>query len=266
MNFEVRAAYTSTMSSLNPRQKHILTRNVILLEALREILKNILNNNIPNIILKGAAYLSLIYDNETDREMRDIDIFVAKNDLPKVKTLLRGLGYEAMPGSRSAMWKGAPIPVILNLHTSLWYEPNSDAVWAHSLPAMIEDRPTRVLDWEETVLFHIAQAVLQHGQWEKQDEQDLKKILAKASGMIRWDVLRSRASRTNILIPVTEVFHYLALEGQYQIPEAIRFRTAQRTFKEKLLGHCVRRILKSGRQINYVAYLLPLLMRPRPNF
>lgn len=236
-----------------------MTRNLILMESLKDILEIFEKENIGSVVLKGASYLSFVYDRETDREMTDVDLFVDKNDLARIYGIMGKLGYERMPSSRSAFWKGTRIPVIVDLHTNLWYEPQPEVVWTHSVACVIENQKTRVLDWEEMILFHVVHALAQHGEWDARAEEDLKHILMKANGKLRWDLLRSRAFRTHSDVLLEETLAHMARRHSFRYTPPLGKKPWN--LRKKVLRFFTRRILEKG-HIPFADYCVPLLIRP----
>lgn len=69
-------------------------KNLFFLKEITEIIKSLNNHNIQAIPYKGPILAQQVYGNLTMRQFGDLDLFVSKNDVPKIKGILRALGYE----------------------------------------------------------------------------------------------------------------------------------------------------------------------------
>jgi hypothetical protein len=78
--------------------------NANLYRRLEEILEAFSYEQIPVIVLKGAALAPLLYKDIALRPMRDLDILVRKADLYVADQLLRKLGYVAGSFRNSEAW------------------------------------------------------------------------------------------------------------------------------------------------------------------
>jgi len=68
-------------------------RNTKIYYELTKIINNANDNNIPIIVLKGAALAGSLYPSIALRLMQDIDLFVKIEDIPKIDDLLIQLGW-----------------------------------------------------------------------------------------------------------------------------------------------------------------------------
>lgn len=70
-------------------------RNAIIYHSLAKVLKNLKNERIPLVVLKGAHLAELIYGNIALRPMGDVDLLVRREDLPLAIKILIDMGYTA---------------------------------------------------------------------------------------------------------------------------------------------------------------------------
>ncbi|MBC8236182.1 nucleotidyltransferase family protein [bacterium] len=72
---------------------HSAARNMRLYHELSKVLRILQNDDIPVIVLKGAALAETVYQNIALRPMGDVDLLVKKEDLYRTETALLNLGY-----------------------------------------------------------------------------------------------------------------------------------------------------------------------------
>jgi Uncharacterised nucleotidyltransferase len=86
-------------SDVKQRLQHAFTENTkwnfLLTAELLKILGLCASSNIPLIPYKGPTLALYLYDNIALRQSLDLDIFLRRVDLPRLKSLLVGAGYES---------------------------------------------------------------------------------------------------------------------------------------------------------------------------
>jgi len=83
----------SIVQKLQEIYLHNAARNMRLYHELSTVLKILQNEDIPVIVLKGAALAETVYQNIALRPMGDVDLLVKKEDLHRAETTLLNLGY-----------------------------------------------------------------------------------------------------------------------------------------------------------------------------
>jgi hypothetical protein len=72
----------------------VLALNVVLENAYAEVSKELLNNEIESIPLKGMRLLQLkIYENIGARQLSDVDLFIREKDLNKARNVFKKMGF-----------------------------------------------------------------------------------------------------------------------------------------------------------------------------
>jgi hypothetical protein len=72
----------------------VLALNVVLENAYAEVSKELLNNGIESIPLKGMRLIQLkIYENIGARQLSDIDLFIREKDLNKARDVFKKMGF-----------------------------------------------------------------------------------------------------------------------------------------------------------------------------
>ena len=144
-------------------------RNMNLYRELKEILVAFAQEEIPVIVLKGAALAELVYQNIALRPMADLDLLVKKEDLDAAEHLLLTRDYiPYTPSFRPREWFPdhhhhlAPYltpnrSLILELHHHIIPPPASASLpihdlWRRALPAQIASTPCLVFAPEDMLL------------------------------------------------------------------------------------------------------------------
>ncbi|OGS54870.1 MAG: hypothetical protein A3J79_08565 [Elusimicrobia bacterium RIFOXYB2_FULL_62_6] len=159
--------------------KDILARNILLLGALDEVITAAEEKALKLILLKGAALLAEGVYGPGERDMTDIDILVRPADEKAFDALLKGLGFEHMEGSSQAYARQAgekAPPVLIDLHTGLWHEKDTEALW-HRSARMREEMRAPSLGPEDQLLHLASHALLYHGRLEPRTITDLARLL-----------------------------------------------------------------------------------------
>jgi len=112
--------------------KGTLARNLLLLNALGVVCAAASEAGLKLVLLKGAALLAKGVYGPGERGMTDLDLLIRPEDEKAFDAMLTGLGFKPMENSSQAYYKitapAAP-PVIVDLHTGLWHEKDTGALW-----------------------------------------------------------------------------------------------------------------------------------------
>lgn len=143
----------------------ILARNILLLGALEEISAAAAEKNLKFILLKGAALLTEGVYGPREREMTDLDLLIRPRDEKKFDDLLAALKFKPMENSSQAYYRmaspSAP-PVIADLHTALWHEKDTQALW-HRAERAAPGMSVPALGLEDQLLHLASHTLLYHG-------------------------------------------------------------------------------------------------------
>jgi Uncharacterised nucleotidyltransferase len=139
------------------------------LAALAEfrVVGGILNRaGIAFILLKGASYLTNLYDDPGARMLTDIDLLIHPADAGRVGHLMmasefRGLGegYESRFQRfemRRTTIGGCGFEFHWRIGLPLRFRVKQDEIWRRAVPCTLEGVPTLRLDAEDAVLYHVA--------------------------------------------------------------------------------------------------------------
>lgn len=199
--------------------KDILARNILLLGALEEVIAAAEAKGLKLILLKGAALLAGGVYGPGERQMTDVDILVRPRDEKAFDVLLKGLGFEPMEGSSQAYSRPSSLiphpsalsphpsslslapPVLIDLHTGLWHEKDTEALW-HRSARMREEMRAPALGLEDQLLHLASHALLYHGRLEPRTIEDLARLLGfvymKKSRADFWRLAGDIASAANL--------------------------------------------------------------------
>ncbi len=175
-----------TAAALMGQYYATLGRNTQLFAALDEVLAAFEREEIPVILLKGAAFLykhqesaQTVYPNIGLRPMGDLDLLVKKADIPTAVCLLNALGYwkDTVEHNAAVNWEegfGHHIHlinaegVVVELHWNLiggdhdWRTPDEARIWAQAEPL-----GSSGIVWQLNPAWHwvylCAHLALQHG-------------------------------------------------------------------------------------------------------
>ncbi len=138
--------------------------NVIILDALQQMLSVFSDSQIPVIVLKGPFLAEKLYQNVILRPMNDIDIIIREGDWPAAKQALRDIGYK-LPGIKNrnivdyahfgAQLRCYKPHVLLEVHFRLWnmgLPGNEDYIWQRIEHNNLCGMPALVLSLEDTLL------------------------------------------------------------------------------------------------------------------
>ena len=153
--------------------------NTLLFGALHTILQSYKSENLPVIVLKGAALALDLYHDIGLRPMSDIDLLIQQADLDRAVAIMRRLGYidqtqDQTPGLHEmadyhiGLIGGPRNLVRVELHwglvsgSSAWYAAPVDWFWAHTQP-WGEDGFAKALTAEACLIYLAGHTMLQHG-------------------------------------------------------------------------------------------------------
>jgi hypothetical protein len=169
----------------------VLARNVLLLGALDAIAAAAAEKDLTFIVLKGAALLAEGVWRPEEREMTDLDLLIRPGDEKAFDVLLTALEFKPMENSSQAYFKMAGVfapPVIVDIHTGLWHEKETKALWHRSrfltVPVPeLSDRlgrlPHKGLGFEDQLLHLASHTLLYHGSLTSRTLADIARLLVR---------------------------------------------------------------------------------------
>jgi hypothetical protein len=85
-----------------------------------ELVTELAGAGLPSLVLKGPAVARLLYQTGGLRFHDDVDLLVRQDDLPEIRLVLSGRGFDHAADAESGeVWARAKDGVVVDLHTSL---------------------------------------------------------------------------------------------------------------------------------------------------
>jgi len=183
-------------------------RNETFLNDLKDLLGLFQKENIPIVLLKGAALLTTLYKDPALRPMDDIDLLVHEEDLEKAHHLFINAGYLLTGREYWPWWRkfgGARNysrgSVLVELHWNLGGPdlPLSSAeVFARAKKIVVSGAQAMTLSIEDILLYHLYHAVYHHAILKLIWLMDIVKITTSWKEEIKWERFWEKAKALNI--------------------------------------------------------------------
>jgi Uncharacterised nucleotidyltransferase len=250
--------------------------NLGALAQFRDLGRHFAEEKVPFILLKGAAYLTDLYDDPGARMLTDIDLLLRRRDVGRIARRLAGAGYEGhweyhrRDYRRFEMWLPRAGQCRFELHWWLGlphrFRIGQEELWQRSVPTVLEDVACRRLAPEDALLYHVAHLA------EHYYGPTLKWVLDLREMLRRWridhQVLVERASSWRIRTALDLALEHLGKLFPGEVPEGLRERLASASMRARLL-----RRYRSGEPLELLhvpegrwpRYPLRFLMVDRPS-
>jgi hypothetical protein len=181
--------------------------NVVLLENLRRILSLLNANQIPIIVLKGAALAELVYSDIGLRPMSDLDLLLRIEHTERAVTCLLAAGYQfaCKPELLTdfdrqfpvtiGLISPEPIPCVVEIHRRsigplfAYRYVDHEAIWERATKSTIEGQSAYILGAEDWVLHQAAYAFYMHRRINWLTLIDLDHLIRFLDGHLNWETL-----------------------------------------------------------------------------
>jgi hypothetical protein len=197
--------------------------NLLLLHRLARLGRDLQGAGVRPMLLKGAALLSMVYEDPGLRPMADADLLVSAASWPRVLETLAASGRYVLPsvqrqqvalkyGYNLEIQTREAVPVTFEFHFKirLWHHPlfDTDALLRRGKPAALEG-----CEWlwmnDDDLLYHLCLHAAHHFfaprlLW----LYDL--VLMNRSGRADWLRLRDGAAANGFSVPLAHTLKYLA--------------------------------------------------------
>ena len=198
---------------------------------------------IPVILLKGAALAEAVYGNIAVRPMGDLDLLVRREDVPAALAALHAAGWEAFDAEARdgltlayeveiALQKPGPIPVMLEIHWGLLDSPHYQQVlplawfWETALPVQADGADALALGPEALLLHLCAHLALHHRGEGLLWLHDVAEVLHAYGERLAWDEVLARAQAGDLVLPLQHVLGRVARDWDAPIPGDVMARLA----------------------------------------
>lgn len=215
--------------------RHFWFRNQLLFHHMAKLLATFQQAGIPTLLLKGAAYSQLYYQDQAARPMGDLDLLIPPADTTKALTLLHSGNWQPIyfdsytalsPGYLSYATSHGfrdPDGRELDLH---WYlspfcaAPECDqGLWERSEVLAFGGVDTRTLSAAD----HLLHVCVHGAAWDEIPPirwvADALLLLNNAGDIIDWASLLAEAHNHRVTIPLRETCHYLRERFAAPIPD-----------------------------------------------
>lgn len=239
-------------------------RSVIYRGILRRILSALTSEEIPHVVLKGAAFAETIYDAPALRHCHDIDLLIRDRDLARAASLLASLGF-APSGANLGVTRqqatlthesGLPVQLLPRPFRAPCYRVPLEDLWRRSHHRAIAGVPTRTLSPADNLL-HVCIQAASSG-----SRDTLRWVTDAWYLMIRhpdldWAVLLDCATRSRLELPLSLTLDYLVQELNAPIPAAVLDRLrATSALTDEATGEAVLSAALTGARVPVKRLLL----------
>jgi hypothetical protein len=254
--------------------------NILLLKELEKILIALKNENIPVMVLKGAALLENVYSNVALRPMNDIDILVKKESLPKINIVLKKCGYFNL-GKDTIKTEVAVSPY---LNSAVYKKPSFEGCFLHvhwhlvntTIPVeMYYDKIDMVKIWKEAeptriggtealtlaphhFLIHLCEHALNHFFDKLILLYDVHIFIERNLDRFDWKKFVDETLNFNLARPAYYTLYFTTKFFETQVPDYVleRLKPAKFSFGERKFVSSV----LNGKLPSYFPFLIYLAM------
>lgn len=217
-----------------------LAKNMVFLKELDSILKYLNDNQIPIILLRGAAFLKTIYRDIGLRYFDDIDIFIKGNHYDKICKLLKKNGFTSLPFYPDRYLKDS---LNIDLHTSLFnvsrirsrayaIKIKNEEIWKDA--RQINSHYPNILSLSpyDNILI-LSLHSLKHSFAQLIWFVDMNEIINQNKDNLDWDKLLQRAELFNLTRPLYYSLFYLKKTMNSPIPDFVFNKNMKWGYLEK---------------------------------
>lgn len=230
-----------------------LRRNWRLLAELEEAIAALTAAKITPILLKGAALIQTVYADPALRPMTDLDLLVHREQVADALHVLAAKGYRPVrPEARVGLTievenevmiqKPDASSVPLELHWSLFDSPHhqrrlaEEWWWQSALPVRGALPGAHILGPEAQVLHLCAHLALHHRGRGLLWLHDIAEILYYYQDRLNWELLLTKATEYDLLLPLQQTLPRVAENWSAPIPAGIRLRLQELTPSPEEVG------------------------------
>jgi hypothetical protein len=209
----------------------VLSKNMNIYKELAKLLKRLNDEEIPVIVLKGAALAELVYENIAIRPMLDIDLIAKSNDIKRINQIFLELNWEnqeylSQSGFHEEFSKHASYTngkVLIEIHPRIHELPKLDP-WLDAVSAKICSNDTFILG-KEDFLLHICLHLEDHYRTGLEVNLiwyiDIVKFLEHYQEDINWDYFIEKTKELNVEEIIHGILHEINQNLGGTIPDHI---------------------------------------------
>ena len=206
-------------SRLKRQYQLTATMNMLAMHDLNAILRSLRKAGIQAALLKGAALLASVFDNQALRPMVDLDLLIRFEDLPKAKIALAGIGYtndepEPFDNPDGLYWNELLLQgqgrtsAQLELHWNLLDIPyyatrlSVPSLFRRATQVDVEDGRATALSPEDLLLHLCAHNLYHHQGLLWRSEVDIAFVVNAHGSLLDWDRFVASAVELDLLLGV----------------------------------------------------------------
>lgn len=215
-----------------------LSRNMLLTEHFRQVIRVFNEAEIPVIALKGSMLSEWLYGNINLRQFSDLDLLVPQDQGLEAVALLDKMGYAANNLTMSDFIKentsivhytpmiknGVSVEIHIRIHSETEpYQVDLQDMWQHAVPLKLHG--VEALGFSpEDLLLHLCIHLDEHfiiGQFQFTCLYDLVNMLNHKGDLLNWDLFEKKCIQANA---VSVTYKYLVLAQKYmngQLPMVV---------------------------------------------
>lgn len=194
-------------------------------QILRQVLSGYADKEIPSILVEGAALADTVYKSPSSRHSGKIDVIIKYTELTRAAGLLPSMGfsesYEEVDHEHKQIKlkheSGLPLHLSSSLFPISYYHVPFDDLWGRSQVQPIADVPTRILSPTDSLLHVCGNAFFNRTRRTLLWIFDSWFLINKYPNL-DWDNLLSTTLGSNLELPLSITFGYLAEELNAPIP------------------------------------------------
>jgi len=191
----------------------------------RSVLATLATNQIPTILLRGAALADTVYAAPALRHSHDIDLLSEPRYWDSVVTLLASLGFVLRQQVTSSdcpkvvLEHRTRLPLVLhpNLFEIPFYNPDLSELWSRSQTRVIADVAARVLSPTDALLHLCGHAAYSPSRESFRWITDAWFVIDRHRDM-DWKLLLDCAQRHHLTLPLSVALGYLSMDLSAPIP------------------------------------------------
>ena len=205
----------------------------------RDVFSTLLSNELPAIVVKGAALAESVYPHPALRHSHNIELLVQERHLDQVTRLLKPLRFTGSGGTNShpELTHESGLPLVL--HSNLFELPlcRSDLpdVWSRSQEMVLSKVSVHVLAPTDLILHTSAQAAYSSAGESYRWISDLCFTIAKYQ-KLDWGLLLDCAVKNHRALPLSVMLSYLVAEFEARVPAEFLKRLSTRAFNGESIG------------------------------
>ena len=213
-------APASVLELLRETYRQNALRNLRLYHELGSILSALAQRGIPTIVLKGGFLAQAVYEDDALRPMLDLDLLIGREDLPKGREILQGLGFgedaRSIAEPRSMAFHHLPRLIknggtVVELHWTIVnpttrakeiscpFDVGPEDLWERAIPFRTTDAEALALSVEDLLLHLCLHLTYVHRlEFGLLGLCDISEAVRQYQRSLDWEVLCERASRWGV--------------------------------------------------------------------